>query len=79
MSNWSDELIALTRKHVETMQGTPPGARVPLCMKHWDNRFGLLLVKDADDGRLVVADVTDGSRDEFRALDDLVAAGWVLD
>lgn len=78
MSNWSDELIALTRKHVQTMQGTPPDARVPVCIKNWDDRFGLLLIKGAE-GALVVIDVTSGAREAFRTRDDLIIAGWVLD
>lgn len=78
VGNWSDERVALTRKHVGAMQGTAPGARVQVCMKHWNDRHGLLLVEGAQ-GALVVADVTSGAREAFASPDDLIAAGWVLD
>ncbi len=78
VGNWSDDLIALTRKHVGVMQGTAPGARVPICMKHWNHRFGLLLVEGTE-GVLVVVDAARGAREVFISPDDLIAAGWVLD
>ncbi|MCC5986515.1 MAG: hypothetical protein JJT95_02460 [Pararhodobacter sp.] len=79
MSNWSDELVALTRRHVETMLATPARERLPICMKHWEDRYGLLLSGDGKDGRLMIADITSGAREVFATLDDLIAAGWAID
>ena len=79
MSNWSDELIALTRRHVEAMLATPPRQRLPICMKHRESRYGLLLLRDAEEGALIIADVTTGTREAFHTLEDIIAAGWALD
>lgn len=78
MSNWSDELVALTRGHVEAMLATPPRERLPICMKHWESRYGLLL-RDAEEDGLVITDATTGTREVFNSLDDLVAGGWAID
>jgi hypothetical protein len=79
MSNWSDELIALTRRQIETMLATPARERLPICMKHWEDRYGLLLLRDADNGALIISDATTGARKAFATLDEIIADGWVID
>jgi len=79
MSNWSDELIALTRSHVNAMLASPPRERLPICMKHWESRYGLLLLGQAEAGKLLISDATTGERQEFPSLDAILAEGWALD
>ncbi|WP_114965328.1 hypothetical protein [Alkalilacustris brevis] len=79
MPNWSDELIALTRRHVDAMLATPPRERLPICMKHWEDRYGLLLLKQAEESGLMIRDVTTGESETFQSFDDLVADGWAID
>jgi hypothetical protein len=76
-SRWSDELIANTRQTLTNLR-----CMDPCHLKHWrdDHRFGTISVTDAYNGKWLIHILeTADETEEFESLDDMIAAGWVLD
>ncbi len=76
-TGWSAELQALTREHLrqKTFEMSPDG----VALKHADGAFGVMALADAVNGTWQIRERKDGTVHRFRSLDDLIAAGWVLD
>ncbi|WP_366658570.1 hypothetical protein [Fodinicurvata sp. EGI_FJ10296] len=77
--NWSDELTALTREHIEHMLAINPRERMPIHMKNWDDSFGLLLAQVSTPQTLVIVDLRSNKHIQCGAIDKLLDAGWVID
>lgn len=73
--SWSRQLTSMTRAGLQK----PLLARVHLCLKNCDGRFGLITTLDLIAHRWIVTDREHGHTIGYESARLLVAAGWVID
>jgi len=74
--SWSDTLIEQTRSALQTPPLTLDG---DLCLKNSKGNFGQIGLSDLITRTIRVTDRRSGETHLYESVDELIAAGWVVD
>ncbi|MFA6920268.1 MAG: hypothetical protein WC216_00350 [Gallionella sp.] len=75
-NQWSDRLIEETRSALDDWPVTPQGV---LHMKNIHGDYGKMLLEDLVADKLLIKDKKSDAEFLFSSVDELIAAGWVID
>lgn len=73
---WSDNTVTLTREAIFDCFVAPDGV---LHMKNFNNSFGAIQFENLVENRLLIKDKETQSEFLYGTVEELIAAGWVID
>jgi hypothetical protein len=76
MSTWSDSLKKKTKDALLECSGAPDGF---IHMKNINGSFGRISLEDLVRGKLLIHDKKTKAEYFYKAIEELVAAGWAID
>jgi len=74
---WSKEHQNQTREYLENLAGVPNGDKIPL--KNENGQFGYITLEDWLSKNWLIHQRNDSESQHFSTVDELLAAGWVID